>query len=72
MNIITPETATLEIHGHLESLALARVIDNRMEELAHIHSTAADMEFLALQRLAIPLMPYIIQVQRERESGWML
>jgi hypothetical protein len=72
MNIITPETTTLDLHGHFESLAVARIIDARMEQLAHIHSTAADLEFLALQRLAIPLMPYIIQVQRERESGWML
>ena len=60
-------TTTLELHGPEASLTLARAIDARMIALAAIHTRAADIEFLALQQLAVPLMPYILQVEKERE-----
>lgn len=65
-------TTTLECHGPEAHLALARIIDTRMEYLASVHTRAADIEFLALQQLAVPLLPYILQVQQERENGWIL
>jgi hypothetical protein len=63
---------TLELHSPEASLALARIIDTRMEYLASVHTTAADLEFLTLQQLAVPLLPYILEVQKERENGWIL
>jgi hypothetical protein len=63
---------TLELQSPEESLALARMIDIRMEYLATLQTRVADSEFLTLQRLAVPLMPYILQVQKERENGWIL
>ena len=68
----TDITTTLELHDSKTSLALARIIDTRMEYLASVHTTAADLEFLTLQKLAVPLLPYILQVQKERENGWIL
>jgi len=63
---------TLELHGSIEQLALARIIDKRMEYLKSVQTEEADSEFFALQWLAIPLMPYILEVQKERENGWIL
>ncbi|HEX3640141.1 MAG TPA: hypothetical protein VHV10_02500 [Ktedonobacteraceae bacterium] len=74
----TDITTTLECCSPEASLALARAIDARMVQLASIHTTAADIEFLVLQKLAIPLLPYILQVEQERElrdkdeNRWML
>jgi hypothetical protein len=68
----TTDITTLELHDSKTSLALARIIDTRMEYLASVHTTAADLEFLTLQQLAVPLLPYILQVQQERENGWLL
>jgi hypothetical protein len=64
----TDITTTLELHDSSAALALARAIDARMVQLASIHTTAADIEFLVLQRIAVPLMPYILQVEKEREE----
>lgn len=64
----TAITTILELPSPEASLALARAIDARMVQLAAIRTRAADIEFLALQQLAVPLMPYILQVEKERES----
>jgi hypothetical protein len=66
------QITTLELQSPVDALVLARMIDIRMEYLASVRSRVADSEYLTLQRLAVPLMPYILQVQRERENGWIL
>jgi hypothetical protein len=54
----------LDLHGSAEAYAMARIVDARMEALAALHTREADIEFLTLQRIAIPLMPYILKVER--------